>query len=142
MRISPNCDCSRAAWHARLMRSASGDLTARNGVFMHPRLGRCYAVDHDHWSQAMPFSSKRLVALTCTAAVLAPVAADAQTISPTNAPESTGTAVPPKGASQLTGKERLGGKWKDEQRIDNCKVPLDKRGTKPRPDSCAHAPSG
>jgi hypothetical protein len=34
-----------------------------------------------------------------------------------------------------TGKERLGEKWKDEQRIDNCKVPLDKQGPKPRPDS-------
>jgi hypothetical protein len=33
-----------------------------------------------------------------------------------------------------TGKERLGRKWMDEQRIDNCKVPIDKRGTKPRED--------
>jgi hypothetical protein len=24
----------------------------------------------------------------------------------------------------------------DEQRIDNCKVPIDKRGTKPRLDTC------
>ena len=37
----------------------------------------------------------------------------------------------------LTGKERLGKKWMDEQRMDNCKIPLDKRGTKPRPDSCS-----
>jgi hypothetical protein len=36
----------------------------------------------------------------------------------------------------LTGKERLGTKWMDEQRIDNCKVPIDKRGTKPRQDTC------
>jgi len=36
----------------------------------------------------------------------------------------------------LTGKERLGRKWKDEQRIDNCNVPIDKRGTRPRP-ACA-----
>ena len=36
----------------------------------------------------------------------------------------------------LTGKERLGRKWMDEQRIDNCKVPNDKRGTKPRLDTC------
>ena len=28
----------------------------------------------------------------------------------------------------LTGKERLGRKWMDEQRIDNCNVPIDKRG--------------
>ena len=36
----------------------------------------------------------------------------------------------------LTGKERLGKKWTDEQRLDNCKVPIDKRGDKPRPDAC------
>jgi hypothetical protein len=42
----------------------------------------------------------------------------------------------------LTGKERLSKKWLDEQRIDNCKVPIDKRGTKPRPDTCAHVPTG
>ncbi len=36
----------------------------------------------------------------------------------------------------LTGKERLGKKWTDEQRVDNCKVPVDKRGTKPRPTGC------
>jgi hypothetical protein len=35
-----------------------------------------------------------------------------------------------------TGKERLGGKASDEQRLDNCKVPLDLRGPKPRPDDC------
>lgn len=40
-----------------------------------------------------------------------------------------------------TGKERLGKKWMDEQRIDNCKVPIDKRGTMPRPDSCSHVPA-
>lgn len=42
----------------------------------------------------------------------------------------------------LTGKERLGPKWMDEQRIDNCKVPIDKRGTKPRPSTCPHTPVG
>jgi hypothetical protein len=35
-----------------------------------------------------------------------------------------------------TGKERLGGKSTDEQRVDNCKVPLELRGLKPRPDRC------
>jgi len=35
-----------------------------------------------------------------------------------------------------TGKERLGGKASDEQRVDNCKVPLDLRGPTPRPDNC------
>ncbi len=42
----------------------------------------------------------------------------------------------------LTGKERLGRKWMDEQRIDNCNVPPDKRGTRPRPSRCAHVPTG
>jgi len=32
-----------------------------------------------------------------------------------------------------TAKERLGPKANDEQRVDNCKVPLDRRGPKPRP---------
>ena len=40
----------------------------------------------------------------------------------------------------LTGKERLGPKWTDEQRIDNCKVPVDKRGPRPRPSACADPP--
>jgi hypothetical protein len=42
----------------------------------------------------------------------------------------------------LTGKERLGRKWMDEQRIDNCKIPLDKLGTKPRSSACPHVPTG
>lgn len=41
----------------------------------------------------------------------------------------------------LTGKERLGRKWTDEQRIDNCHVPVDKRGIKPRPSACPSGPS-
>jgi hypothetical protein len=40
----------------------------------------------------------------------------------------------------LTGKERLGPKWTDEQRIDNCKVPVDKRGPRPPPSACANPP--
>jgi hypothetical protein len=39
----------------------------------------------------------------------------------------------------LTGKERLGPKWTDEQRVDNCNVPVEKRGTKPRPSACAQS---
>jgi hypothetical protein len=49
-------------------------------------------------------------------------------------------AVPAAQQRTLTGKERLGPKWTDEQRIDNCKVPLDKRGTRPRANACADAP--
>ena len=39
-------------------------------------------------------------------------------------------------APTRTVKERLGGKASDEQRVDNCKVPLELRGPKPRPDQC------
>ena len=42
--------------------------------------------------------------------------------------------------ASLTGKERLGRKWMDEQRIDNCKVPIEKRGSRPRPSDCPHVP--
>jgi hypothetical protein len=41
----------------------------------------------------------------------------------------------------VTGKERLGEKWTGEQRLDNCNVPIDKRGSKPRPDACPSAAS-
>ncbi len=44
-----------------------------------------------------------------------------------------------------TGKERLGGKASDEQRVDNCKVPPGLRGSTPRPDDCGErttTPSG
>lgn len=36
----------------------------------------------------------------------------------------------------MTAKERLGKKASDKQRVNNCKVPVEKRGTKPRPDKC------
>lgn len=49
---------------------------------------------------------------------------------------------PAEGGRTLTGKERLGRKWTDEQRIDNCEVPIDKRGTKPRPSSCMPGSTG
>jgi hypothetical protein len=44
-------------------------------------------------------------------------------------------------APTRTGKERLRGKASDEQRVDNCKVPLALRGPKPRPDQCAEEAS-
>ena len=73
----------------------------------------------------MPFVSKQMLALLLTAAALGPLEAGAV-----------------EGDAQRTGKERLGEKWQDEQRIDNCKVPPEKRGTRPRPDRCAHLPTG
>jgi hypothetical protein len=56
-----------------------------------------------------------------------------------NAPSrsaSTQAASPVK-----TGKERLGGKASDEQRVDNCNVPPESRGAKIRPDECQHRAS-
>jgi hypothetical protein len=51
-------------------------------------------------------------------------------------------AEPPRKPEQppatRTGKERLGGKDADEQRVDDCKVPPERR-TRPRPAAC---PSG
>jgi len=52
------------------------------------------------------------------------------------------TTQPLHAPAVLTGKERLGKKWMDEQRIDNCKVPIDKLGAKPRPSTCPQTPSG
>jgi hypothetical protein len=37
-------------------------------------------------------------------------------------------------AGAKTSKERLSDKASDEQRVDNCRVPLDRRGPTPRPD--------
>lgn len=51
--------------------------------------------------------------------------------------QSAPTGTPVKTGPDKTGKERLGGKADDEQRVDNCKVPPDRRGPKPRPDGCA-----
>jgi hypothetical protein len=39
-------------------------------------------------------------------------------------------------AETKTSKERLSSKESDEQRVDNCRVPLERRGSTPRPD-CA-----
>ena len=55
----------------------------------------------------------------------------AATISRANAEPTRSQAEPTR-----TGKERLGGKASDEQRVDNCKVPPELRGPRPRPDQC------
>ena len=62
----------------------------------------------------------------------------AQNYSPSNPPTPSLTTSP----VALTGKERLGRKWPDEQRLDNCNVPIDKRGSRPRPSLCPHVPMG
>src|SRR5262245_42317049 len=61
---------------------------------------------------------------------------------PANAQNRVGETAPNPANPPLTGKERLGRKWMDEQRIDNCNVPIDKRGTRPRPGVCPHGPTG
>ena len=61
-----------------------------------------------------------------------PVSADAQ-----ETETSEAKAVQSGQSKALTGKERLGPKWMDDQRVDNCKVPIDKRGAKSRPDTCS-----
>lgn len=38
--------------------------------------------------------------------------------------------------STITGKERLGRKWSDEQRVDDCHVPQEYR-TRERPENCS-----
>jgi hypothetical protein len=47
-----------------------------------------------------------------------------------NVPQAASTIQP------QTLKERLGDKASDEQRVDNCKVPLERRGSKIRSDAC------
>ena len=71
-------------------------------------------------------------------AVYLALPADAQETTRLNQPAPNATTSP----ATLTGKERLGRKWRDEQRIDNCNVPIDKRGSRPRPSACPHVPMG
>jgi hypothetical protein len=79
---------------------------------------------------------KRVIMTSLVAVMLAPMHLRAETAVHPGA----GAIVPSKGGAQLTGKERLGEKWKDEQRTDNCKVPVDKQGPKPRPEGCSDQP--
>ena len=69
-------------------------------------------------------------------AVLAIVMALCASIAQAQSPAATRPAKSDSSGAVRTGKERLGNKWSDEQRVDNCKVPPDKRGTKPRADTC------
>jgi len=69
---------------------------------------------------------------------LAPGEAEAQAVAP-KAVTMPAAGAPENVSAVLTLKERLGAKWKDEQRVNNCNVPPEKRGAKPRPDACAHA---
>ena len=76
-----------------------------------------------------------LVAVCCASAA---IAQDRQADQTT----PNATTVAPANGPSLTGKERMGRKWMDEQRIDDCNVPIDKRGNRPRPPNCMNSPSG
>jgi hypothetical protein len=69
-------------------------------------------------------SSLKLAALLIA---LCTVTAGAATVT---APEQAGQ----KEAVGKSLKERLSDKASDEQRVNNCRVPVDRRGSKPRPD--------
>jgi hypothetical protein len=88
----------------------------------------------------MQFVLKQAIPMLLMGIAVAPIDVGAQAISPAIAGLETPATKPAGSPAELTGKERLGEKWKDEQRVDNCNVPLDRRGTAPRPDSCVHAP--
>ena len=81
----------------------------------------------------------RLISLLCVLCIASPALAQDRPPDQT-APDAETTTPPDR--PPLTGKERTGRKWMDEQRIDNCNVPADKRGSRPRPDNCLHSPSG
>jgi hypothetical protein len=70
-----------------------------------------------------------LVVLVTAAGAATAHAADAA------APVDTAASEP------KTLKERLGDKASDDQRVDNCKVPVAERGSKLRPDDCLHGRS-
>ena len=70
------------------------------------------------------------------------IAIVAQTVLAAVAPAPAGEAEDQVEVAPVrTGKERLGGKASDEQRVDNCKVPRDRHGPKPRPDECGDSAS-
>ena len=82
---------------------------------------------------------RRSLAFWLTICPMLPASAQDRPLDP---PASNATTLRSNSPTSLTGKERLGRKWMDEQRIDNCKVPIDKRGTKPRPSTSTALCSG
>jgi hypothetical protein len=56
------------------------------------------------------------------------------------APPTSGLTLVP-GSAWKSLKERLSDKASDEQRVDNCGVPLERRGSKPRPGCPGEAES-
>jgi hypothetical protein len=88
----------------------------------------------------MPYQCRPLLVLLFATYMVLPASAQDRA-STGDPPMPNATTQPLNGTGVLTGKERLGKKWMDEQRIDNCKVPIDRRGAKPRPSTCPQTPS-
>jgi hypothetical protein len=78
--------------------------------------------------------STMLLSLSCVTAMT--LLAQVGLASADGASREEGAAKQSQAQPTRTGKERLGGKPSDDQRVDNCNVPPDLRGPKPRPDSC------
>jgi len=59
-----------------------------------------------------------------------------------NEPGNSGASAPAASEDSVkTLKERLSDKASDDQRVDNCGVPFDRRGSRPRPDCAGDPPS-
>ncbi len=71
----------------------------------------------------------------------APILVVLAQLSAAGAPAEAPTIARPNAAAAETLKERLSDKASDEQRVDNCRVPIGQRGTKPRPDCGDSDPS-
>lgn len=91
----------------------------------------------------MTFMMRQILALLLAAALAGPSLAGAEERSTPIRDQVPATTEPrpTDHASTKTGKERLGEKWTDNQRLNNCKVPAEKRGEKPRPGDCSHSPT-
>lgn len=74
--------------------------------------------------------------LTCALILSMSMISAALAQEPAPAVEAQADPAPAFDPPTRTGKERLGAKWTDEQRLDNCGVPPERRGPKPRPVDC------
>ena len=91
----------------------------------------------DHvMAKIMRPSSPTFMLTAVLAVALAVSAAQAQPFAGASSDAAPQAATTQPAGPVRTSKERLGNKWSDEQRVDNCKVPLDRRGTKARPEGC------
>lgn len=159
--VSPAKPCRQSEPLARdlIMVQMSASLASK-GLVLHPKRSG-YQMDFDHRSlpggpqSRVPARSGFLMYLwtpcltsacfVCLAymlcsfcPVVAPVLAQQKEATNGNhAARQTAETVLSPSAAAVTAKERLGEKWTDEQRVDNCKVPLEKRGSKLRPDTCS-----